>query len=109
KDRRLFIEIKAGPEIVPHVVTALKEANLQPSQTCIICFNAKVIEATVKALPELQHYWLASMDSGKDKQAPTAESLIRTTKATGANGIDIGGKTDRIDEALIAELTKAGI
>lgn len=106
---RLFIEIKSGPAIVPHLVSALKQANRPAQETCIIAFNPDVIAATVKALPELQHYWLVSMDSGKDKQAPTAAYISETAKRLGANGVDIGGKTDRIDEALIDALTKANL
>ncbi len=49
--KRVFIEVKCGPEIVPELDRVLKASKLKPEQTPVIAFNADVIAAVKKARP----------------------------------------------------------
>lgn len=106
--RRLFIEVKCGPEIVPVLKGVLKKANRPAAQTCLISFNAAVIEAATRELPDLERYWVVGFP-GKDKQPPKADELMETVRRIGATGLDLGGKTSLFDAALIERLTAAKI
>lgn len=106
--KRLFIEIKSGPEIVPELKRVLKEANRPASQTAIICFNQKVIERTVQELPELQSYWVLSMED-KNKKPVKVEWIIETARKIKAHGVDIGGKSALITEEKVKAIHDAGI
>ena len=52
--KRVFIEVKCGPEIVPELDRVLKASELKPEQTPVISFNADVVAAVKKARPDLQ-------------------------------------------------------
>ena len=52
--KRVFIEVKCGPESVPELDRVLKASKLKPEQTPVISFNADVIAAVKKARPDLQ-------------------------------------------------------
>lgn len=106
--RRLFIEVKCGPEIIPVLMPILKEMNRPASETCLISFNTAVIESATKSLPELERYWVVGMGS-KDKLPPTAEELIHTTRRIGATALDLGGNTSEIDAPLMKKLQAAQI
>ena len=42
--KRLFIEIKCGPEIAPRLVQVLQAAKKRPEQTCLISFSYHVMQ-----------------------------------------------------------------
>ncbi|WP_437228101.1 glycerophosphodiester phosphodiesterase [Planctomicrobium sp. SH661] len=107
--RRLFIEVKAGPEILPALKNALKQVQRPAHETCIISFNSKVIEAAAKELPDLQRYWLVSMSSSKDRQPPSVQEIIETAKKAGATGVNLGGDTSAINQAMVERLSGANL
>lgn len=106
--KRLFIEVKTGPEIIPELKRVLAEAGRPPEQTTIICFNSQVIARTVEEFPQRQSYWLVSMKK-KDKSPVDVDSVINTAQKIRAHGVDIGGDTKLIDEAFMNALHNARI
>lgn len=86
--KRVFIEVKTGPEIIPELERVLQGAKLKPEQTAIISFNAQVIAAAKKARPDLQAYWVVSLKTEGDAKPPTAEELIARAKEIRADGLD---------------------
>ena len=72
--KRVFIEVKCGPEIVPELDRVLKASTLKPEQTAVIAFSADVIAAAKKARPDLQAYWVVSL-APKNQKPRTAEEL----------------------------------
>jgi len=105
--KRVFIEVKCGPEIMPELDRVLKASKLKPEQTPIISFDASVIAATKKARPDLAAYWIVSMKPAKGKQAPTAESLIAKAKSVNADGLDLS--TETLDKAFADKVKAAGL
>lgn len=101
KGKRILIEIKSGPEIVPELNRLLRASGLKPEQTPIISFNAGVVAAVKKARPDLQAYWIVSMKPAKGKKPPTAEELIARAKTIGADGLDLSA-----DAALTAAFAR---
>lgn len=100
--KRMFIEIKCGPEIVPEFVRVLDEAGKSSRQTAVISFSADVCKAVKEALPQIQVYWLCSPREGK------VEEQIATAKTAGANGIDIQG-TDLLTADYARAIKEAGL
>jgi glycerophosphoryl diester phosphodiesterase len=111
QEKRLFIEIKCGMEILPHLESVLKSANLDDSQTCIICFSKEVIGGAARQLPQIERYWLVSLkrNQATRKVKPSVESLIKTSHDIGADGLDLGGAIDIIDANYVAEMKKVGL
>jgi glycerophosphoryl diester phosphodiesterase len=108
--KRLFIEIKCGPEIAPRLVQVLRAAEKRPEQTCLISFSYEVMERVKKELPELKCYWIVQLRRSRKTSAwsPPLAEIIRKTKAAGLDGIDFGD-APVIDREFIAKVKQAGL
>ncbi|MFO0809209.1 MAG: glycerophosphodiester phosphodiesterase [Gemmataceae bacterium] len=106
--KRLFIEVKCGPEIVPELNRTLMASQLKPSQTPVIAFSPDVIAAVKKARPDLPAYWLVSLKPKKGEKPPVAEDILAKAKAIKADGLDLSAD-DSLDAALAAKIKAAGL
>lgn len=107
--KRLFIEIKCGPEVIPALAAAIGEAKKKPEQTALIAFNLDTLRRAKETLPALQAYWLSnSKEDPKTRRAPELEDLIRKCKGAGLDGLDLDGKFP-IDAAFVAKVHAAGL
>jgi endonuclease/exonuclease/phosphatase family metal-dependent hydrolase len=104
--KRVFVEVKCGPEIVPELDRVLKASGLKPEQTAIISFSAEVVAAAKKARPDLKAYWIVSLAAKKDKPPPTAADLIAKAKEIQADGLDLSA-TPAVLTAEFARAVKA--
>lgn len=105
--RRVFIEVKCGSEIVPELDRVLRQAALKPEQTAVIAFDADVIAELKKLRPDLQAYWLASLEAKKDQPSPTAAELIATARKIQADGLNLSATTSVLTEGFAAALREA--
>jgi glycerophosphoryl diester phosphodiesterase len=88
--KRLFIEIKCGPEILPELQTLLDRSGKR-GQVVIISFGFDVVERAKKRFPEVPVYWLYGF-SEREKQAygnPSLADLIAKAKSAGLDGLDV--------------------
>jgi glycerophosphoryl diester phosphodiesterase len=106
--KRVFIEVKCGPEIVPELDRVLKAAKLKPEQTAVISFDAGVIAATKKARPDLPCYWIVSL-APKNQKPRTAEELIAKAKQIKADGLDLSATPAVLDKAFGDKVKAAGL
>ncbi|MCA9234674.1 MAG: glycerophosphodiester phosphodiesterase [Planctomycetales bacterium] len=111
KSKQVFIEIKCGPEIIPTLQTDLQASSLQPDQTAIISFNAEVIEAAKRAMPERPAYWLVKFDKDEStgRWLPTCDKVIHTASRIGADGVDLAGDVEAVDQAFVSRCGQAGL
>src|SRR5262249_54505924 len=74
--KKVFLELKSGPEIVPAMAKVIAASHVSPDQIVIISFHADALAASKKALPHLKTLWLTSMQKKKDgTPPPTAEEV----------------------------------
>lgn len=108
--KRLLIEVKCGPEIVPTLVKDLEAAGRKPAETAVICFNADVVAAMKRARPDLQVYWLVGLKQDKKTGAwsHTAEQLIARARELKADGVDLSA-CDAITPAFGKAIQDAGL
>jgi glycerophosphoryl diester phosphodiesterase len=85
--KRMFIEVKCGPEVLPELERTLKRAGTKSEQTVIIGFGYDTVKAVKAQLPKLKVLWLVGADKNK-KYAPV-EELIAKTKAAGLDGLNL--------------------
>jgi len=107
--KRLVIEIKCGPEILPELERDLQASGKGPGQLVIISFNYDVIVDAKKRFPRIPALYLAS--NKKDKQTgelPTLDSLIAQAKAARADGLNLEQKFP-IDAAFVKRVHDAGL
>ena len=89
KDRKIFVEVKCGPEIIPYLVKEIGQSKLKTEQVVLICFKHEVVKAFKQAMPKNKAYWLSSFK--KDKEGvwePSLETVLATLKDTKADGLD---------------------
>lgn len=107
--KKLFIEIKTGPEIIPALERDLKAAKQKPEQLVIITFNYETAKATRKTFPQLKTYWLVGWS--KDKvtgEFPNFDDTLAQAKAANVNGLDLNFNWP-LDKAGVKRLRDAGL
>ena len=105
--RRLFIEIKCGPEVLPALEQSLLRAAKKPDQTIIIGFDYDTIRQAKAKFPHLQVLWLAGADS-KARAYPAVGELISKAKAAKLDGLDLE-KGFPIDHQFVHAVHAAGL
>jgi glycerophosphoryl diester phosphodiesterase len=103
--KKVFVEVKCGPEIVPALDKALQASKLKPEQTPVIAFDARVIAELKKVRPDVPAYWLVSLNK-KDTPPPSAASVIAKAREIKADGLDLSA-TAALDESFAKALHDA--
>lgn len=106
--KRVFIEIKCGPEAVPEMDRVIKASKLKPEQTCVISFNADVVAASKKLRPDLQALWIVNL-APKNAKPRTAEELIAKAKEIKADGLDLSATPAVLDKTFGDKVRAAGL
>lgn len=89
-EQRFFLEIKCGPEVVPHLVETLKPLKARADQLVIISFNRSACAAAKKALPWLKVYQLASYRKRGSDQTADLATVIANAQADQLDGLNLG-------------------
>ncbi|MBO4710146.1 MAG: glycerophosphodiester phosphodiesterase [Kiritimatiellae bacterium] len=109
--RRIYLEIKAGPEIVPVIKAVLSsQKNANPGNILFICFNKSVCQALKDILPEYTVYWLVNatkVENGASRPI-TADEVVAGAREAAADGVDMYFNPEIVDEAFVAAVKKAG-
>lgn len=95
--KRMFVEIKTGPEIVGELERVLKEAKADEKKVTIISFNYDALKEVRKRLPQYQTQYLVGYKapdaknppSPKAKKQPTLDEVIDQAKAANLTGLDL--------------------
>ena len=109
KGKKLFIEIKTGPEIIPALKKELDRAKHKPEQLVIITFNYASAAEAKKTFPNLKTYWLVGYT--KDKQTgvyPDLTDTINKAKAIGVDGLDLNFNWP-LNETTVGRIKQAGL
>ena len=89
EDKKIFIEIKCGKEIIPPLLTAIKASGLKDEQVVMICFQAEVIRVFKTKAPRYKAYWLSNFKRNDEGVwSPSLETVLRTLMSTQADGLD---------------------
>lgn len=110
ESKRLFIEVKCGPEIVPFLKDDLARAGKDADQTCVISFNSDVCRDVKQVMPELKVFWLSGQRRDKEtgEWGPPLEELIATAQQIHADGLDLNAN-EKIDAAFVKQVKDAGL
>jgi glycerophosphoryl diester phosphodiesterase len=109
--KRLFVEIKCGPEILPPLQTVLEESKIPSERVVLISFSDEVMKLAARRFPELECYWIVGIKRDKLTQQPSksAESILNTFDQIGVSGLDLGGDSSLFTEAYLAEIRRREI
>lgn len=111
RGRRLFIEIKSGPETIAPLAADLRRSRVKPAQIAIIGFDLRVMRLAKRALPCAAVYWTLESHAARGGGRAWAFSpgeMIRLIHAAGLDGLDVDA-AGPIDAAFTAQLHAAGL
>lgn len=108
--KRLFVEIKCGPEVLPPMKKAFEAAGVGGERITIITFGEDTAAEAKKTFPEIPVYWLSSIkqDEKIGEWGPPREELIATAKSLGVDGLDLQARPV-IDAAYVKAVKDAGL
>lgn len=109
--KKIFIEIKCGPEIVPKLKQQLAASTLAASQTVVISFDDSVISAVKQQIPEIKAHWLTGYEQDKvtKKWSPTLNQVLATLRRIKADGLDTQANSEVVDQNLVSQLRSSGL
>lgn len=97
--KKIFIEIKCGPEIIPAMLTAVEQSGLKQEQIVFISFNEKVLGELKTKAPQYKASWLCSFKKQKSGEiTPSTETVLEKMKA---NRIDALSSNADVSQATI--------
>ena len=108
--KRLFIEVKVGPEATEPLAAAIEAAGRPPGQTAVISFNIDTCRSVKQRLPRLKVYYLSAFkqDERTGEVKPTVGELIRAAEGAKLDGLDLAYKGP-IDAAFVRQVHEAGL
>ena len=108
--RRLVIEIKCGPEILPELQRVLRASGQAASQLVIISFHLAVCAAAKKMFPAIPVLLLSTLKHLPltNRWTPRAARLIAKAVAAGLDGVNVEGRAG-LDAEFIRQVHAAGL
>ena len=88
-DKKIYLEVKCGPEIIIPLKKEIAKAGAKPKQVTIISFNSKVIAESKKQMPECEALWLVGVNEKEGKLVPAIDEIVDTLKKINADGLDV--------------------
>lgn len=103
--RRMYVEVKSGPETVPAVVAAIRRSGLEPEQVTVISFNHDSAAKARELLPDnavlqlvgfrdgLAHWGRGPTPGTMVSRPAVAENLLALVSEAGLTGLDVNFET----------------
>jgi glycerophosphoryl diester phosphodiesterase len=110
-DRKFLIEIKCGVEIMPELARVLNPHEATFDRLRIISFDADVIAAAKRTLPQIKAYWLTSrsrLTPDRKSPLPPMSVIFDTLKNARADGLDAQAELFDAYPDLIKSLREHG-
>jgi glycerophosphoryl diester phosphodiesterase len=107
--KKMFIEIKCGPEILPELEKVMKASGKKPSQLVLIGFNYETMRQAKQLLPRHETYWLVSYKNDPETgRLPEIGTLIDKVQAAGMDGLNLDFNFP-MDAAFVSKVKAAGL
>lgn len=104
----IFLELKAGPEIVPPLAVALKDTRLAAEQIAIIAFDFAAITDAKRRLPQYKAYWLVAFKIADDGTWTPAPGKVIAQARGKVDGLNLkAGPVINLD--LVEQANSAGL
>lgn len=105
--KRLYVEIKCGPEAVPELARVLEAFASKRPQVAVIGFGYDTMVQAKRRLPDVRLLWLAGPRKDGDPRADL-DRLIAKVREGGLDGLDLSREFP-IDGAFVARVRDAGL
>jgi len=108
--RRLFVELKCGPEGVSVFQKALSLSGTTPGPVVAISFSLDLVTRLKAGTPALEACWICKFrrNWNTGRWSPAADELISTLTMAGANGVDLDARGP-VNSILVKKFKDAGL
>jgi glycerophosphoryl diester phosphodiesterase len=90
RNKRLFIEIKCGPEIAPELGRVLQRSSCRREQLVFIGFSLPTMRLLKQHFPEIEASWITVLRRHwRTRRWPKPEVLIEKLQTAGLNALDL--------------------
>ena len=109
-DKRLVIEIKCGPEILPELQRVLKASGRQEKELLIIGFGYDTMKAAKQMFPAIPVLFLSNFKKDKETGilSPSIDELITKARAAHLDGLNLHYSAP-LDLAGVQKIKGAGL
>lgn len=109
KGKRIVLEIKDGPHLIPEFTRVLRASGVPESQLVVISFHFATLAASKKDWPKVDHYFLHDYkQDAKTGAFPELHSILAHAKNAGFEGLNLSYKWP-ITKAFVSEVKAAGL
>jgi glycerophosphoryl diester phosphodiesterase len=104
--KKIYFEVKCGPEIVAKLKRALAESGLKDEQVVVISFRDSVILEVERTMPQLKTLWLVAYHKNDEtgRWGPTIDEIIRKLQSCKADGLGTEANSDVVDGDFVRKL-----
>jgi glycerophosphoryl diester phosphodiesterase len=126
ENRRLFVEVKVGPEVVPALKRTVEAARKRTEQVVVISFQPSVIAEVKRQMPQYRAFLLVDFQQDNEKrmtgasrqpffavstqsvqgQSPFFQKMIAAARAVKADGVDVAAQPP-LDRPFVEALRQA--
>jgi len=110
--KRLLIEVKCGPEIVPVLNEVLTKSGVDNSKYAVICFKPKVLLEVKRQMPETHVQWLVGTIPERDKNTKqirvNVDEVITSCLKGKFDGLSVK-RDSEIDAEFVNKFHDAGL
>jgi glycerophosphoryl diester phosphodiesterase len=110
KGKKIYFEIKCGPEIVPKLKQALAQSGLTDDQVVVISFRDAVIAEVERMMPELKTLWLVAYSKNDEtgQWSPTIDEIIPKLQKCKADGLGTEANAEVVTAESVRQLRAGG-
>lgn len=105
--KRLFIEVKCGREILPGMLSQIRDSRIRPDQVSIISFHQEVITALKEMAPDIKANWLVKFRRDRLRLCPNSGTIIKTIRQIGADGVGVQASR-KLTRRFVSAIKDAG-
>jgi glycerophosphoryl diester phosphodiesterase len=102
--KRIFIELKGGPDLVPELARCLARTRLSPAQVAIISFDYVTARVAKRQLSRYEVCWILERDSADGRRS--IDELVHDAKSAELDGLDLEGVW--VNDTWVQQITAAG-
>ena len=106
--KRLFIEIKCGPEVLPEMERVINAAGKNAQRHIIMGFDFAMMTQARERFPHSPLFWIASPRRWSCGKRPSADALIVKAKSANLDGLDLDRRF-AMDEEFVSRVKDAGL
>ena len=109
QDKKLFMEIKCGVEIIPSLLSILNNYPVGQQQLVIIAFDSQVLKTIKKTIPSIKTLLLSTLkvNSQTNKLSPSPQEVLNSLESIKADGFS-SNVHKLLDKIFIHKIIQAG-